>query len=94
MVSEYFNVNTIIDIDISPTGIRSSKPTFFSLELNFYQRNSNKLYPLVKPKNAKIKDLKPIITTIANEILNLELFVNNQHFDYRLTKKDQEIELV
>lgn len=86
LVCEYFDINTIIDINVSPTGIKSYKPTFFALELNLYQKSKNFL-PLVKPKNENIKDLKPILTQISNEILNLEVFTTNKYFNYKLTKK-------
>ncbi len=84
IVREQFDVNNIVDIDISPTGIKTSKPTFFELELNLYQKGI--FLPLVKPKNSEIKDLKPFLQKIADDIINLPIFAVNSNFEFRLTK--------
>lgn len=92
MVSDHFELDTIIQLDISPTGIKMGKPTFFTLEINLYQNQKN-LLPLVRPKNSNIKDLKPILENIANDILNLDFIVNNNHFKFQL-KKNTDKELI
>lgn len=79
-----FDINNIVDIDISPTGIKTSKPTFFELELNLYQKGE--FLPLVKPKNSEAKDLKPFLEKIANDIINLPIFASNENFQFKLTK--------
>lgn len=83
-VKEYFTVNNIVDLRINPTGIRGKKPTFFELEINLYQ--SGELYPLVKPKHSNIKDLKPILQKIVNDLIILPIFVENSNFEFQLTK--------
>lgn len=84
-VVEQFELDTIIDIDISPTGIKTSKPTFFQLELNLYQKKG-KYLPLVKPKNSNEKELKIFLQNIADDIIKLPIFVENSNFEFRLTK--------
>lgn len=86
LVLNHFDYNTIIDIDISQTRVKVDKPTFFTLEFNFYQKNPNNLLPLVRPKRLDIPNLKPIVETITNEILELDLFKNHSHFDYQYSK--------
>lgn len=84
IVRNYFKFDSILQVEISPTGIKLNKPTFFTLELNLYQKNN---LPLVKPKNSKKEDLKPILEKISNDILNFDLFNNNKFLNYQLTKK-------
>ena len=83
-VSNYFDSNTIIQVDISPTRIRTAKPTFFELELNLYQKGYR--YPLVKQKNGEGIELVDKIESIINYILLLEIFTNNnEYLDFQLT---------
>ncbi len=83
-VNNQFDINNVVDINISPTGIKSSKPTFFELELNLYQKGI--FLPLVKPKNSEVKNLKPFLEKIANDIINLPIFASNENFEFKLTK--------
>lgn len=90
LVLNHFDYNTIIDIDISQSRVKMDKPTFFSLEFNFYQKNSNNLLPLVQPKRVEMVNLKPVIEKITEDILNMELFTEHPNFKYQYKK--QEIE--
>lgn len=86
LVLNHFDYNTIIDVDISETRVKLDQPTFFQVEFNFYQKNSKKLLPLVHPKRKDMANLKPIIETITNDILEMSLFKDHHNFDYQYKK--------
>lgn len=88
IISEYFNYNTIVDLRISESRVKLNKTTFFELGLTFYQKNEETALPLVKPKNENVKELRPLLEQITNEILELDLFTNNKYFRYHLLKED------
>lgn len=83
-VFDYFDCNTIIQVDISPTRIKAAKPTFFEVEMNLYQKGFK--HSLVKHKYEEGIQLKDKMEFIINDILSLEIFTNeNEYLDFQLT---------
>ncbi len=82
---EIFDKSYILDFDLRTSGIRINKKSFMSLELNLYQRGpENNYLPLFSSENKK--HLIPHITKMVNDIILSDLFVNNEFFDFYLTK--------
>lgn len=86
---ENFTIDTIIRIDISETRLKMNKPTFFQIGLTLYQKKG---LPVISGKNSKIPCLKPILSKLANDLLNMELFTNHSNFEYQLTKSVPKLE--
>ena len=83
--NEIFDEFYILDLDLRSSGIRLNKKSFMSLEFNLYQKGSEIDYlPLISfdPK----RHLFTYVTKMINNITLSELFVNNEYFDFYLTK--------
>ena len=84
---EIWNDFYILDLDIRSSGIKLDKKSFMSLEFNLYQKGSENNYlPLVSKDNKK--DLSFFIDKFVNDLTISDLFINNEWFEFCLTKKD------
>lgn len=81
-----FDEYYILDMDLRSSGVRMEKRSFMSLELNLYQKGPEHSYlPLLSNNNTNV--LIPHLTNLVNNITFSDLFVNNEYFDFYLTKK-------
>lgn len=88
LIREHFNYSTIVDINISESRVKLNKVTFFELDITFYQKDMENPLPLVAPKNKEVPNLYPILDEIVKGILGLDVFTNNEYFEYHYQKKD------
>lgn len=72
-----FSKNSIVDLDLRTSGILSGKKSFFNLEINLY---------LDKELDFKSNEVKDSIKKIVRSIQKTNI-VNNDYFDFSLTKK-------
>lgn len=92
LVQEYFNYSTIINLSISESRIKLNKPTFFEVDLTFYQKNHAEGLPLVAPKNKDVKNLKPVLQGIVNDFLNSNLLDKHGFtFHYNISEASKEM---
>jgi len=81
--NKYFSDYYIMDMDLRESGMSLGKRSFMSIELNLYQ-NNGELLPLIS--KGKSKDLVKPINKLVNDIIESDLFVNNNHLNFHLTK--------
>jgi hypothetical protein len=62
--SEYFKKESIVDLDIRTKGIKLDKKSFMSLEITLF---------VEKQFDVKSKDIKKLIRTISEEVVDSEL---------------------
>ena len=79
--NKIFDKFYILDLDLRESGIRMNKRSFMSLELNLYPDG---FIPLFSLEN---NSLIPHIHKMVNNIILSDVFVNNEYFDFYLTKK-------
>lgn len=72
-----FSKNSIVDLDLRTSGIFSGKKSFFNLEINLY---------LDKELDFKSNEIKDSVKKIVRNIQKTNI-LNNQYFDFSLTKK-------
>lgn len=75
--SNLFSKNSIVDLDLRTSGILSGKKSFFNLEINLY---------LDKELDFKSNEVKDSVKKIVRSIQKTNI-LNNQYFDFSLTKK-------
>lgn len=72
-----FSKNSIVDLDLRTSGILSGKKSFFNLEINLY---------LDQELEFKSNEIKDSVKKIVRNIQKTNI-LNNQYFDFSLTKK-------
>ena len=73
-----FKENFIVDLDLRSSGLNIGKKSFMNLEVNFYLID-NEL-------DFKNREIKESLKKITNQIFTNN-FLNNQNFNFYLTKK-------
>ena len=77
---EIFNENFIVDLDLRSSGLHLGKKSFMNLEINFYLQEEGLDIKGIEIKNSLQEITKKIFKTN---------FLNNQYFNFYLTKKSK-----
>ena len=77
---EIFTDKFIVDLDLRSSGLHLGKKSFMNLEINFYLKNEG-----LDIKGIEIKNL---LQEITKKIFKKN-FLNNQYFNFYLTKKSK-----
>ena len=76
--TEIFDNKYIVDLDLRSSGISEGKKSFMNLEINFYLIDED--------TDFKSKEVKESLKQITQRIVD-ENFVDNDYFNFYLTKK-------
>jgi hypothetical protein len=77
---EIFTDKFIVDLDLRSSGLHLGKKSFMNLEINFYLKNEGLDIKGIEIKNSLQEITKKIFKTN---------FLNNQYFNFYLTKKSK-----
>lgn len=78
-----FDEKFIVDLDLRSSGLSVGKKSFMNLEINFYLTNND--------MDFKSSTIKEILNNITNQIF-MDNFLNNEIFNFYLTKKDKSLQ--
>ena len=81
---ELFDDSFIVDLDLRSSGLTLGKKSFMNLEINFFL--------LSEDNDFKSKEIKENLTEIVTRIYD-ENFLNNEYFNFYLTKTKKQEEL-
>lgn len=78
-----FDEKFIVDLDLRSSGLNVGKKSFMNLEINFYLTSDD--------TDFKSPTIKEILNNITNQIF-IDNFLNNEIFNFYLTKKDKSLQ--
>lgn len=81
---DLFDDSFIVDLDLRSSGLTLGKKSFMNLEINFFL--------LSEDNDFKSKEIKENLTEIVTRIYD-ENFLNNEYFNFYLTKTKKQEEL-
>jgi hypothetical protein len=77
---QIFDEKFIVDLDLRSSGLNLNKKSFMNLEINFYIIQEN--------LDFKCEEIKQSLQQITEQIFN-DNFLNNENFNFYLTKKSK-----
>ena len=77
---QIFDEKFIVDLDLRSSGLNLNKKSFMNLEINFYI--------IQEDLDFKCEEIKQSLQQITEQIFN-DNFLNNENFNFYLTKKSK-----